>query len=161
MCYCHYTVVDPKYGENPEDLATLRKALSTARSLLTEEASPGLWYMELLPGPLFGYGRSHWGFDRFYRMFLMTYFHFCGTCSMDTVSAEDVQIHGIVDNTLRVRGIENLRIADASVIPHIPSAPIAATAMALGLAAGQMVNAKITHSMQTSLKSYPVPAATT
>jgi hypothetical protein len=80
---------------------------------------------------------------------------------MDTVSAEDVQIHGIVDNTLRVRGIENLRIADASVIPHIPSAPIAATAMALGLAAGQMVNAKITHSMQTSLKSYPVPAATT
>jgi choline dehydrogenase len=52
-----------------------------------------------------------------------TFFHTCGTCAMGTDE------NAVVDPWLRVRGIDGLRIADASVIPVIPScntnAPVA------------------------------------
>ena len=44
-----------------------------------------------------------------------TFFHTCGTCAMGSGK------HAVVDPQLRVHGIDGLRIADASVIPVIPS----------------------------------------
>jgi choline dehydrogenase len=44
-----------------------------------------------------------------------TVFHPCGTCRM----GEDDR--AVVDSTLRVRGLDGLRVADASVMPEIPS----------------------------------------
>jgi hypothetical protein len=44
-----------------------------------------------------------------------TIYHPCGTCRM----GEDQQ--AVVDSDLRVRGIEALRVADASVMPAMPS----------------------------------------
>ena len=38
----------------------------------------------------------------------------------------------VVDGELRVRGVEGLRIADASIFPTIPSANTAAPAMMVG-----------------------------
>jgi choline dehydrogenase-like flavoprotein len=37
------------------------------------------------------------------------------------------------------QGVDGLRIADASVFPWIPSAPIAATAMAVGVNAARLI----------------------
>jgi choline dehydrogenase len=51
----------------------------------------------------------------FVRNACSTFFHACGTCAMGSAG------HSVVDPLLRVRGIEGLRIADASVIPVIPS----------------------------------------
>ncbi|RYH14455.1 hypothetical protein EON65_33605 [archaeon] len=45
----------------------------------------------------------------------------------------------VVDEQLRVRGVQGLRIADASVIPSVPSSPIAATCMCVGVAAGMFI----------------------
>eukprot|EP00923_Selenidium_pygospionis_P030960 GHVN01055012.1.p2 GENE.GHVN01055012.1~~GHVN01055012.1.p2 ORF type:complete len:102 (-),score=6.84 GHVN01055012.1:120-425(-) len=45
------------------------------------------------------------------RALTMTLYHPVGTCAMGAV----------VDSRLRVRGVQNLRIADASVIPSLPS----------------------------------------
>ena len=44
-----------------------------------------------------------------------TVYHPCGTCRM----GEDDR--AVVDSSLRVRGLEGLRIADASVMPAMPS----------------------------------------
>jgi choline dehydrogenase len=44
-----------------------------------------------------------------------TVFHPCGTCRM----GEDDR--AVVDSNLRVRGIDGLRVVDASVMPEIPS----------------------------------------
>lgn len=48
----------------------------------------------------------------------------------------------ILDDELRVLGLQGLRVADASSIPHIPTAPIAATCMIIGAAAATFINPK-------------------
>ena len=45
-----------------------------------------------------------------------TAYHPCGTCKMG------VDEMAVVDENLKVKGIQNLRVIDASVIPEIPSA---------------------------------------
>src|SRR5262249_31157727 len=52
----------------------------------------------------------------FVRQSCMSYLHPVGTCAMGS------DREAVVDAELRVRGIEGLRIADASVMPTIPSA---------------------------------------
>jgi choline dehydrogenase len=55
------------------------------------------------------------GMVHFIRTACSTFFHSCGTAKMGQDEL------AVVDARLRVRGIEGLRIADASVIPIIPS----------------------------------------
>jgi choline dehydrogenase-like flavoprotein len=47
----------------------------------------------------------------------------------------------VVDPALRVRGVEGLRVADASVIPAIPRAPTNLTCIAIGERAAEIVAA--------------------
>ena len=53
--------------------------------------------------------------EAFVRQACDTFFHTCGTCAMGT------DARAVVDPSLRLRSVEALRIADASVIPIIPS----------------------------------------
>src|SRR5258707_4445832 len=52
----------------------------------------------------------------FLRRSCLSYFHPVGTCAMGSGQK------AVVDAELRVHGIEGLRVADASVMPTIPSA---------------------------------------
>lgn len=56
-----------------------------------------------------------------------TVFHQCGTCRMGTDPMSCV-----VDENLKVHGVEGLRVADASVFPTIPSGNINAAAILVG-----------------------------
>lgn len=49
----------------------------------------------------------------------------------------------VVDEALRVMGVRRLRIADCSIFPSMPSAPTAATAMAVGRRAGELVTEEV------------------
>ena len=60
------------------------------------------------------------------RSFTETLYHPVGTCVMGPTD-EDV-----VDPELRVRGVENLRVADASVMPSIINANTQAVTMVIG-----------------------------
>ena len=63
----------------------------------------------------------------------MTTYHFCGTCKMG--ETEDAP----VDSQLRVKGIEGLRVADASVIPEVPVSAINAPSMMIGYRAASFI----------------------
>lgn len=117
-----------------EDIKAASSAVDTARSILHNAWSKGLWCMEILPGPLFLYTATTTIFRTFFALFATSYFHYCGTCSMDTGDGS-----GVVDADLRVKGVTNLRIADASVIPHLPTAPLSAVCMCIGQGAGEMM----------------------
>jgi choline dehydrogenase len=63
-----------------------------------------------------------------------TVFHPCGTCRMGPDAA-----HAVVDPSLRVHGIDGLRIADASVFPNITSANLNAPTIMLAHKAAQLI----------------------
>jgi len=62
-----------------------------------------------------------------------TYFHFVGTCAMGRAASAPV------DETLRVRGVTQLRIADASVMPEIPCCNTHAPTLALAERAAEII----------------------
>ncbi len=57
-----------------------------------------------------------------------TTFHVMGTCRM----GPDTDPTAVVDDRLRVRGLENLRVIDASIMPAMVSANLNASAMMIG-----------------------------
>eukprot|EP01041_Mallomonas_annulata_P004216 gene4216-8390_t len=71
------------------------------------------------------------------KLFSAPYFHCCGSCPM--VPFDALPEAGIVTPDLRVIGVNGLRIADASVIPMIPSGPIHAVCSAIGEAAAELL----------------------
>jgi choline dehydrogenase len=58
----------------------------------------------------------------------ITYYHGVGTCRI----GPDWDPDGVVDATLRVHGIDNLRVADASVLPTVPHANTNLAAILVG-----------------------------
>src|SRR6516162_4158175 len=71
----------------------------------------------------------------FVRRACSTYFHPVGTCAMGSGR------EAVVDAELRVHGIEGLRVADASVMPTIPSAPTNAPTVMIGEFASRLLAA--------------------
>ncbi len=66
-----------------------------------------------------------------------TAYHPMGTCRMGPADRED----SVVDDVLRVHGVQGLRVADASIMPMIPSANLNASALMIGEKAADMIAA--------------------
>src|SRR5262249_53732667 len=76
----------------------------------------------------------------FIRRACFTYLHPVGTCAMGSGRV------AVVDAELRVQGIEGLRIADASVMPTIPSANTNAPTVMIGEFASRLIVARCSNS---------------
>ncbi len=96
------------YLSDPEgdDLQTMTRGVELARRVLAAPALAPYARAEVLPGA----GAS---VERSIRERAETLYHPVGTCRMGT---DDL---AVVDPELRVRGLEGLRVADASVMPTI------------------------------------------
>jgi choline dehydrogenase len=106
--------IDPRYLTDPsgQDVATILHGLRLARRVLSQEPLAGFVDGEILPGDE---ARSDDDLRAHIRQLSQTLYHPAGTCRMGSDPL------AVVDPALRVRGIEGLRIADASVIPELPS----------------------------------------
>jgi choline dehydrogenase len=69
----------------------------------------------------------------FLRRSIIPNFHPVGTCRMGS------DPEAVVDPQLRVRGVEGLRVADASVMPSIVSANTNATVLAIAERAAALI----------------------
>nr|CAQ19345.1 putative glucose-methanol-choline (GMC) oxidoreductase [Chrysomela tremula] len=69
------------------------------------------------------------------RRLTSTLFHPVGTCKMGPEADET----SVVDPWLRVKGVRNLRIADAAIMPEIVSSHTNAASMMIGYRAGEMI----------------------
>lgn len=69
------------------------------------------------------------------RSVVAPWYHPVGTCRMGPADAGDA----VVDDQLRVHGIEGLRVADASIMPSITRAPTNLTSIAIGERAAQLL----------------------
>ena len=64
--------------------------------------------------------------------------HPVGTCRI----GPDADPDAVVDPQLRVRGITGLRVADASVMPVIPNAPLNGTVLAIAEKAASLITGR-------------------
>lgn len=96
--------------------------------------------VEIFPGPFIrsvaaGGGRelNKRRFAIFARAMVLPYLHWMGTCAMQkTTNEDDDDDEWVVDCNFRVRGVQSLRVCDASVFPTLVSSPPALTCAALG-----------------------------
>nr|WP_319023095.1 GMC oxidoreductase [Streptomyces phaeolivaceus] len=124
-------LLDPQYLCDPRDVATWVVGMETVRDIGRAAALDPWREEEVLPAPgVQGAELRDWVGKS-----LMTYFHSTGTCRIG--DADDAM--AVVDPELRVRGIEGLRIADASVMPSIPAANTNATVIAIAERAAELL----------------------
>jgi choline dehydrogenase-like flavoprotein len=100
-------LIDPGYLSDEGDLRVLLHGVRLARRLLATSALKPLVVEELLPG---AEAKTDDELVAVVRAKAHTLYHPVGTCALGTV----------VDAELCVRGVEGLRVADASVIPRVP-----------------------------------------
>ncbi|MFJ4467454.1 GMC family oxidoreductase [Streptomyces sp. NPDC089424] len=114
--------INPNYLGDEYDLERLAIGLQRARELGQAEALADWREREAAPAV-----SASDGFDPrgFIRQSLHSYNHLVGTCRIGTDE------HAVVSPHLRVHGIENLRIADASVMPSIISGNPNSTVLAI------------------------------
>jgi choline dehydrogenase len=106
--------IDCNYLSTEADRKTAAAAIRLTRHIVSMRALKPYAPEEFLPGPAF---QSDEDLARAAGDIGTTIFHPVGTCRMGR--PDDPM--AVVDPTLRVRGIEGLRIADASVMPTITS----------------------------------------
>ena len=114
----------------PEDLAAMLRAVKLSRDVYGRSPLKEMIGSEVLPGPevstdadLIEHIRRHAGHRS----------HPVGTCRMG------VDAEAVVDPQLRVRGVEGLRIADASVMPQIVSGNTNLPCMMIGEKAADLI----------------------
>ncbi|OWT76789.1 MULTISPECIES: GMC family oxidoreductase [unclassified Achromobacter] len=125
-------LVQPNFLDHELDQRTIVEALKIARQLMATSAMAPYLVQELQPGKDVS-SDDEW-LD-YARQKGTTGYHMVGTCKMGR--REDPM--AVVDATLRVHGLENLRIADASVMPQVPSANTLAASLMIGEKAADMI----------------------
>ena len=111
---CADPICDMQYLTRTEDYVALRAALRVVAELVREMRADG-YPLDDVHAPDCSSDAS---LDSFIKERADTMYHYSSSCRM--ASPDDPQ-PGVVDAALRVHGIPNLRIADASIFPSIPS----------------------------------------
>ncbi len=122
-------VIQPNFLQEPADFDALVDSIDVCMDLGATSAYASLCERPASPDRRL----SRQEREQFVRNACTTFFHTCGTCAMGTGN------QAVVDPKLRVRGVDGLRIADASVIPIIPSCNIHAPVVVIGERAADFI----------------------
>ena len=121
--------IQPNLLAEPSDAAALADAMDVIMDLACTSAYKGLISAPVMPPSRLTRAEK----ARFVREHCGTFFHPCGTAAMGT--GQDA----VVDPSLCVRGVDGLRVADASVIPVIPSCNTQAPVVAIAERAADLI----------------------
>ena len=119
-------LIDPNHLSDPADLDLLVEGVSLAREIGAAAAFADWRAGEVYPGPK---ATSAADIRNFILRAANSFHHPVGTC----------RIGAVVDQALRVKGVANLRVIDASVFPGIPQAMTNAATIAVAEKASDLV----------------------
>ena len=118
-------VIHANYLQEGADLEALVRGVRLARDFADTPAYEALRGSEVDPGPQ---AMTAADIARFVRRASDTIYHAAGACRMGPASDPGA----VVDAALRVRGVEGLRVADASIMPKVVNATTHAACVAIG-----------------------------
>jgi choline dehydrogenase len=127
-------LLDPAYLTEEADLEALTTAVELCREIGRQPALAEWAREELYPGLGITGGAE---LRHYVRRNAITYHHQVGSCRMG------VDELAVVDPELRVRGVERLRVADASVMPEVTSGNTHAPAVMIGERAAILAGASL------------------
>ena len=133
----HKPAIDPAYLSDGTDIEPLVEGVRMAREFAAAGPLGKLCKDELAPGPDV---RTDAQVREFIRRDLGTLFHPVGTCAMGGDSPLVAsKLASVVDPELRVRGVERLRVVDASVMPAVPRGNTNAPTIAIAERAADLI----------------------
>ncbi|MGH3241571.1 MAG: GMC family oxidoreductase [Spirillospora sp.] len=133
-------LIDPRVLSDSDeaDLDALGAAVRLCQQIIDATELRDTWgARELYPGPL---AESTRDLHAYIRRSVVTYHHQAGTCKMGVDDA------AVVDPQLRVHGVEGLRVADASIMPAVPTGNTNAPAIMIAERAADLLTAPVTAS---------------
>src|SRR5207237_2349883 len=122
--------IDPGYLSDSEDPGLTLEAIVKCRSVGEGEPFKKVGATEIWPGSA---ARTRDQLADYVRRTASTIWHPVGTCKMGTDEM------AVVDPDLRVRGLEGLRVADASIMPTLVSGNTNAPCIMIGEKAAQLI----------------------
>jgi choline dehydrogenase-like flavoprotein len=114
--------------EHPDDVKAMLSAMQLIYDLVQHESMKKYYGPLLQPGP-----KDDWA--RFAQTTYDSYHHGVGTCMMGPADNP----LAVVDQTLRVHGMDNLWVADASVMPTVAHANTNVTCIMIGEVASDRI----------------------
>ena len=117
----------------PNDLPTLRQGFKIAREIMRQKPLEPYRGAEIKPGDQV---QTDAEIDAWLKNTVITAHHPCGTCQMGTTPDT------VLDPQMRVRGVERLRVVDASAMPDLVSAHINACVFMMAEKASDMIRAR-------------------
>ena len=125
-------VIQPNYLSDAMDRQVIVDGVRLARRLMRTRPLAPYFVHEALPGDEV---RTDDEILDFVRGIGTTAFHLAGTCRMGPAADPEA----VVDDRLRVHGIEGLRVVDASIMPHITSANTNAAVLMIAEKAADLI----------------------
>ncbi len=128
-------LIQPNYLAAESDRQVLLAGMKLARRLLSSGPMQKYYDREEFPG---ADKQSDADLMTAAKQRGTTTFHLMGTCRM----APDSDPTSVVDDQLRVRGLEGLRVVDASIMPTMPSANLNASVLTIAEKAADMIRGR-------------------
>lgn len=122
--------IDPNYLSAEQDKIVAAQSIKLARKIISQPAMKKYNPKEYAPGIQF---QSEYDLKKVAGDIGTTIFHPVGTCAMGT------NVSSVTDSNLKVRGVEGLRIADASIMPTITSGNTNAPTLMIAEKASEMI----------------------
>jgi choline dehydrogenase len=128
--------LQPNYLSDPMDVRVHLGGMRLLRRMLSTPEMMALLERETLPGPAVQKDDELLDFSR--RNGSTTY-HLIGTCKMGPATDPNA----VVDDRLRVHGLQGLRVVDASIMPSMVSANTYATTLMIAEKASDFIRGKV------------------
>ena len=114
-------IIDDGMLQHPDDIAAMTTAMHFVHDFMQSDRMRPFYGDLLLPGP-----SDNWA--EYAQSTYDSHHHGSGTCMMGPASDP----MAVVDNRLKMHGMDNLYVADASIIPTVPHAATNVTCIMIG-----------------------------